>query len=95
MKYFNKSLKDLVEEVQLFPHFLKNVVVKNKPVLETVKAIDDATKEAEKKLDGRGRVLLRYSGTEPLLRVMVEGENAELVEEECNRLVQIVTKEIG
>ncbi len=95
MKYFNKSLKDLVEEVQLFPHFLKNVVVKNKPVLETVKAIADAVSEAEKRLDGRGRVLLRYSGTEPLLRVMVEGENAELVEEECNRLVQIVTKEIG
>ena len=72
-----------------------NVVVKNKPVLETVKSIDEATKETERKLDGRGRVLLRYSGTEPLLRVMVEGENAELVEEECNRLVQIVTKEIG
>ncbi len=95
MKYFNKSLKDLVEEVELFPQFIKNVVVKNKPQLETVKSIDDATKEAVKKLDGRGRVLLRYSGTEPLLRVMVEGDNAELVEAECNRLIQVVTKEIG
>lgn len=95
MKYFHKSLKDLVEEVQLFPQVIKNVVVKNKPVLETVKSIDEAIKAAEIKLDGRGRVLLRYSGTEPLLRVMVEGENAELVEEECNHLVQIVTKEIG
>jgi phosphoglucosamine mutase len=95
MKYFNKSLKDLVGEIELFPQVIKNVVVKNKPALETVKAIDDATKEAEKKMAGKGRVLLRYSGTEPLLRVMVEGDNAELVEAECNRLVQVVTKEIG
>ena len=95
MKYFNKSLKDLVSEVTLFPQVIKNVVVKIKPVLDTVKSINDATIEAEKKLEGRGRVLLRYSGTEPLLRVMVEGENAELVEEECDRLIQVVTKEIG
>jgi len=95
MKYFNMSLKDLVAEIELFPQFIKNVVVKNKPPLETVKAIDDATKEAEKKMAGKGRVLLRYSGTEPLLRVMVEGDNAELVESECNRLIQVVTKEIG
>jgi phosphomannomutase len=40
-------------------------------------------------------VLLRYSGTEPLLRVMVEGNIAETVEEECQRLIDIVTKEIG
>ncbi|MBC7712583.1 MAG: phosphoglucosamine mutase [Rhizobacter sp.] len=95
MKYFNMSLKDLVSEIELFPQFIKNVVVKNKPPLETVKAIEDATKEAEKKMHGKGRVLLRYSGTEPLLRVMVEGDNAELVESECNRLIQVVTKEIG
>ncbi len=95
MKYFNMSLKELVSEIELYPQFIKNVVVKNKPPLETVKAIEDATKESEKKMAGKGRVLLRYSGTEPLLRVMVEGDNAELVESECNRLIQVVTKEIG
>jgi phosphoglucosamine mutase len=95
MKYFNMSLKDLVAEVVLFPQYIKNVMVKKKPPLETNKAIDEATKEAEKKLAGRGRVLLRYSGTESLLRVMVEGDNAEAVEAECNHLVQVVTKEIG
>jgi phosphoglucosamine mutase len=95
MKYFNMSLKDLVAEIELFPQIIKNVVVKNKPPLESVKEISEATKEAEKKMHGKGRVLLRYSGTEPLLRVMVEGDNAELVESECNRLIQVVTKEIG
>ncbi len=95
MKYFNMPLKTLVEEIELFPQFIKNVIVKEKPALESVKPIEEAIKLAEKKLAGRGRVLLRYSGTEPLLRVMVEGENAELVEEECNNLVAVVTKEIG
>jgi phosphoglucosamine mutase len=95
MKYFNSSLKDLVAEIELFPQIIKNVVVKNKPPLESVKSIDDAIKESEKKMHGKGRVLLRYSGTEPLLRVMVEGDNEELVESECDRLIKIVTKEIG
>jgi phosphoglucosamine mutase len=95
MKYFNRSLKSLVEEIELFPQVIKNVMVKNKPVLESVKAIQDATLETEKKLNSKGRVLLRYSGTEPLLRVMVEGHNADIVESECNRLVGVVTKEIG
>jgi phosphoglucosamine mutase len=95
MKYFNMSLKELVAEIELYPQFIKNVVVKNKPPLESVKAIEEALIEAEKKMLGKGRVLLRYSGTEPLLRVMVEGNNAELVESECNRLIQVVTKEIG
>lgn len=95
MKYFNQSLKDLVAEVELFPQVIKNVMVKDKPALETVKEIQEATAETEKKLAGKGRVLLRYSGTEPLLRVMVEGHNAEIVESECARLVTVVTKAIG
>lgn len=95
MKYFNKSLKDLVKDIELFPQVIKNVIVKNKPVLETVEAINVALKEAEEKLKGRGRVLLRYSGTEPLLRVMVEGDQADIVESECQRLADVVTKAIG
>lgn len=95
MKYFNKSLKDLVKDIELFPQVIKNVIVKNKPVLETVDAVNVALKEAEEKLKGRGRVLLRYSGTEPLLRVMVEGDQADIVESECQRLADVVTKAIG
>ncbi len=95
MKYFNKSLRDLVKDIELFPQVIKNVIVKNKPVLETVDAINVAIKEAEEKLKGRGRVLLRYSGTEPLLRVMVEGDQADIVESECQRLADVVTKAIG
>jgi phosphoglucosamine mutase len=95
MKYFNLPLKDLVAEIELFPQFIKNVIVKNKPPLESVASIQEGIKKAEERLLGKGRVLLRYSGTEPLLRVMVEGNIAETVEEECQRLIDIVTKEIG
>lgn len=95
MKYFNLPLKKLVEEIELFPQIIKNIVVKNKPALESVSSIQDGIKKAEERLKGKGRVLLRYSGTEPLIRVMVEGNIAETVEEECQRLIEIVTKEIG
>lgn len=95
MKYFNLPLKDLVQEIELFPQVIKNVIVKNKPPIESVASIQEGIKKAEERLKGFGRVLLRYSGTEPLLRVMVEGNIAETVEEECQRLIEIVTKEIG
>lgn len=95
MKYFNLPLKNLVEEIELFPQVIKNIVVKNKPALESVASIQEGIKRAEERLLGKGRVLLRYSGTEPLIRVMVEGNVAETVEEECQHLIDIVTKEIG
>ena len=95
MKYFNLPLKTLVKEIELFPQIIKNIIVKDKPALETVESIQAGIKNAEERLLGFGRVLLRYSGTEPLLRVMVEGNIAEVVEEECQRLIDIVTKEIG
>jgi phosphoglucosamine mutase len=95
MKFFNRPLKSLVQEIELFPQIIKNVIVKIKPPIDSVASIQDAIKITEERLLGKGRVLLRYSGTEPLLRVMVEGHNAEVVEAECQRLIEIVTKEIG
>jgi phosphoglucosamine mutase len=95
MKYFNLPLKDLVSDIELFPQIIKNVIVKDKPSIESVPSIQEGIRKAEERLQGLGRVLLRYSGTEPLLRVMVEGNIAEVVEEECQKLIDIVTKEIG
>lgn len=90
MKYFGSSLKELVNEIELYPQCIKNIAVKNKPPLESVVAISDGIKKAEERLGQNARVLLRYSGTEPLLRVMVEGDQLELVEEECQKLSEIV-----
>jgi phosphoglucosamine mutase len=95
MKFFNSSLKNLTSEIVLFPQINKSIIVKVKPQLDKIPSIQAAIKTAEKNLNGKGRTLLRYSGTEPLLRIMVEGEDSELVESECQILVDIVSKEIG
>lgn len=95
MKFYNKSITDLANEVELFPQTLKNVKVKQKPPFEEVKSIAKMLKEAEAQLNGKGRVLLRYSGTEHLARVMVEGKDKDLVQQICSNLTDIVAKELG
>lgn len=94
-KYYKRSLMDLVEDVHLFPQVLQNVVVKKKLPFESIPAVQKVLKEVEEKLGKKGRVLLRYSGTELLARVMVEGEDQETVSESCNELVKVVTQELG
>ena len=95
MHYYNKSVSELTNGVTLFPQILKNAVVKSKPPLEEVKPLQDALKEAEKQLGDKGRIVLRYSGTESKLRVMVEGEKHDLVEEICDKLLQVAVDSIA
>lgn len=71
-----KPLSELAGQLDLFPQELINVPVKRKPDFSEVPELLSAVNEAEAELGGRGRVLLRYSGTEPKCRVMVEGENS-------------------
>jgi phosphoglucosamine mutase len=80
MRERDKPLSELAELLQPFPQKLVNVHVERKIPFEEVPVIQQAVKDAEAKLKGRGRVLLRYSGTEPVARVMVEGEDQHLVE---------------
>lgn len=90
MKHFGAKLSRVVKDVLLYPQILKNVPVSQKIPFENVPAIMDAKLETEKKMGEKGRVLLRYSGTENLCRVMVEGEDAKLVEECVNYLSENV-----
>ncbi len=76
----NQSLAEAGAELTLFPQVLKNVRLTDKTSWQSNTALRAAVKDAEAKLAGRGRVLLRPSGTEPVLRVMVEGQDAALVE---------------
>ncbi|MDR2892404.1 MAG: phosphoglucosamine mutase [Deltaproteobacteria bacterium] len=81
MRETGKPLSELAGLLNLYPQKLINVRVKEKKPFEDCPTVVKACEEAERKLRGRGRVLLRYSGTEALARIMVESENADLVEE--------------
>jgi phosphoglucosamine mutase len=77
------------------PQVLVNVKVKSRPPLLEHPVIGPAIVEEERRLAGRGRVLVRYSGTEPKARIMVEGEPRQAVEDAVARLRAIIAKEIG
>jgi len=73
MKKEEKPLSELARIMKVFPQMLINIDVKRKPAIETVPKIMAAIKNAEKALGNKGRVLVRYSGTQNMCRVMVEG----------------------
>lgn len=95
MKYFQRPLSTLVKEIDLYPQVLKNVIVKTKTPLEEVPAIQKILKKVDSELGTKGRILLRYSGTEPLARVMVEGERLDVITRVCDELLDVVTTELG
>jgi phosphoglucosamine mutase len=88
---------DLADAVPMekLPQTLVNVEVGNREALEGAEAIWNAVKEEEAGLDGTGRVLLRPSGTEPLVRVMVEAPTAEQADSICERLAGVVRRELS
>ncbi len=77
------------------PQRLVNVRVRDRGALEQAHGVDAAVRAAERELAGRGRVLVRPSGTEPLVRVMVEAPTDEEAEEVCGRLVALVERELA
>jgi phosphoglucosamine mutase len=77
------------------PQVLINVPVRERPPLDSHPRIGPAIRDEERKLGERGRLLVRYSGTEPKARIMVEGEERPLVEECASRLRRLIQKEIG
>ena len=79
LKQCGKTLAEAGADLVLFPQVLTNVRLHDKRFWESSAALKDAVRAAEASLDGKGRVLLRPSGTEPVLRVMVEGEDQRLV----------------
>lgn len=87
-----KCLKDLAAGMKKYPMLLINVRVTEKPDLDNQPEIQAALNEAEAELADSGRVLLRPSGTEPLIRVMVEGQDQRLVESVAQKLADVVKK---
>ncbi|MGK0441848.1 MAG: phosphoglucosamine mutase [Pseudohongiellaceae bacterium] len=89
------GLHDLVSGMSKFPQVMINVPVGDRGKLEKNVAIEQAVVAAEEALDGRGRVLLRPSGTEPVVRVMVEGEDDQLVGDLAKEIAAIVEVEVA
>jgi phosphoglucosamine mutase len=94
MQQDNKPLSEL-GIMQVFPQKLINITVKSKPDIETVPEIVAAIHLAEKALGDRGRVLVRYSGTQQMCRVMVEGPTAEETDKFCEMIAAVVRATIG
>ena len=90
-----KSLRELRGAMQKFPQTMINVRLGQDPNVSASQSVRDAVSGVEDKLQGRGRVLLRPSGTEPVLRVMVEGEDADLVARLARELADVVAAEAG
>ena len=95
MKRTGKPLSELAKAMTAVPQILLNVKVKHKPDLNQIPDIQQAIKTAESTLNGSGRVLVRYSGTEALLRIMVEGERDSTIREVADHLADIVRARIG
>ena len=95
MKRTGKPLSELAKAMTAVPQILLNVKVKHKPDLNQSPDIQQAIKTAEATLSGSGRVLVRYSGTEALLRIMVEGERDSTIREVADHLANIVRARIG
>ncbi len=82
-------------DIRPCPQVLVNVQVRERPPLEKHPRIGPAIRDEERRLGGSGRLLVRYSGTEPKARIMVEGESLQVVEEAAARLKWIIQREIG
>jgi len=90
-----KSLAELVADMKVFPQQIKNVHVREKTPLDQIPAVVMAIKAAESELDGNGRVVVRYSGTEQLARVMIEAESEEAMRRHTDAIAEAIQQAIG
>ncbi len=90
-----KPLADLVSDLKVFPQTIRNVRVRNKTPFAQIPAVQAAIAVAQRELDGNGRVLVRYSGTEALARVMLEAESKEQIDRLAEAIVEAIRSELG
>lgn len=90
-----KALHELTTGFQMFPQILLNVEVKVKRPFTEVDAIREVAQQIESDLGSEGRLLLRYSGTEPLARVMIEGKSQDEIEKQAAQLAGVIQQTLG
>jgi phosphoglucosamine mutase len=90
-----KPLAELVSDLKVFPQTIRNVRVRNKTPFAQIPAVQAAIAAAERELDGNGRVVVRYSGTEALARVMIEAESKEQMDRLAEAIVEAIQSALG
>lgn len=95
MKERNKSLSELAKVMKPFPQTLVNVRVKEKMATDDIPGFSEAVKDIKASLGDKGRILVRYSGTEAVLRIMIEGRDKSSIKGMAEELSALVKKELG
>ena len=95
MKEESKPLSELCKIMTIFPQLLINVNVSRKPDLKSIPNIKDAITSVETALGQKGRVVVRYSGTQPICRIMVEGPTTEEIRKYCLQLADIIKESLA
>ena len=95
MQSSSKPLSTLAKVMSVFPQCLINVNVKSKPPIDSVDSVKQEIERVESHLGDNGRVLVRYSGTQPQCRVMVEGPSHDETEALCRQIAAVVERELG
>jgi len=95
MKKRDSALSKLASEIKLYPQILMNVEVEQRHDMKTIPEIEEAIKTAEERLYGKGRILVRPSGTEPKIRVMIEGEDYDLIKKLGEDISEVIREKCG
>ncbi|HTY83980.1 MAG TPA: hypothetical protein VMB19_07165, partial [Silvibacterium sp.] len=90
-----KQLDELIADLKVFPQTIVNIRVKEKKPLDSIDSVAARIREAEESLNGNGRVVVRYSGTEPLARVMIEAESEDLMRRHAEAIAGAIRESLG
>ncbi|KAA6461783.1 phosphoglucosamine mutase [Acidobacteria bacterium AB60] len=90
-----KTIAELTSDLKVFPQVIENVRVREKVPLESIPSVRARIRAAEEELDGSGRVVIRYSGTEALARVMIEAESEEAMRRHAHAIAEAIRAELG
>jgi phosphoglucosamine mutase len=90
-----KNLDELIADLKVFPQTIVNIRVKEKKPLDQIDSVAARIREAEESLNGNGRVVVRYSGTEPLARVMIEAESEDVMRRHADAIAGAIRESLG
>ena len=95
LKKSGKPLSEMASVMHSLPQILINVKVRERVPLDKFPELEQLVADVQQRLGDSGRVLIRYSGTEPLMRIMLEGEDQDEISSMANQIAQLVRETIG